>query len=399
MDKKIVTLKEETTQELSNILNFWAKNTIDETNGGFIGAIDGDGTKHPEAEKGAVLNARILWSYSAAYRITKNEEYLKLAKRALEYNIKHFFDRKNGGSYWMLTPEGKPSNTRKQIYAIAFLIYGISEYVRATGDEKPLSYAQDLFIAIERYSFDKQNNGYIEALSEDWQTLEDMRLSDKDANSPKSMNTHLHILEAYACLYRVWKDVELEQQLKNLIEVFLDKIIDQQHGFFNLFFSMDWKHESQINSYGHDIEGSWLLWEAAEVLGDQQVLQRVKPVILKMAEQALRDGIDHEDGGMMNDGLFGKIEDSDKHWWPQAESVIGFFNAWQLSNDEKFLQASINSWNFIKSYIIDHQKGEWFWRVSRTHQVYTQEQKTGPWKCPYHNSRMCMEIIERINSL
>ena len=399
MDNKIITFRDETLQELKNILGFWADNTVDNDKDGFIGAIDGDGTKHPEADKGAVLNARILWSYASAYRITKNPDYLALARRAIKYNVTNFIDKNYGGAYWMLNAYASPSNPRKQIYAIAFMIYGIAEYVRATNDTFYIKYAIDLFNSIEDHSFDAENNGYIEALSENWQPLDDMRLSDKDANSPKSMNTHLHILEAYACLYRVWKNDVLKAKLKNLIEVFLDKIIDQERGFFNLFFAMDWTHESQINSYGHDIEGSWLLWEAAEVLGDEQVMQRVKPVILKMAEQSLRDGIDHEDGGMMNDGLFGKIEDSDKHWWPQAESVIGFFNAWQLTNDEKFLDASLNSWNFIKNYIIDHQKGEWFWRVSKEHKVYTQEQKTGPWKCPYHNSRMCMEIVERISKL
>lgn len=396
MDSRIKDLKAEVTQECYSILSFWQQNTLDEQNGGFIGSIDLDMTKHPESEKGAVLNARILWAYSAAYRVFKNPEYLSLARRAYSFNLEHFFDNEFGGCYWMLNADGSPLNTRKQIYAIAFMLYGLAEYYRITKKQDALDKAVELFKTIEKYSFDKEKNGYFEAYSRDWKLLEDLRLSDKDKNDPKTMNTHLHILEAYTNLYRIWKDESLKKALENLIEnIFLGKIINKEKGYFDLFFSEDWTHQSKNNSYGHDIEGSWLLWEAAEVLGDQRIKELCKPVCISMAEQALRDGLD-KDGGLMSEGTDGVVEDSDKHWWPQAEAVVGFMNAYQLTDDEKFLEAALSAWNFIKNYIIDKKNGEWFWRVSKDeHKVYTEEQKTGPWKCPYHNSRMCMEIAER----
>lgn len=395
MDSRIKELKAETTQECFNILQFWSQNTVDNKNGGFIGSIDLDMTKHPEGEKGAVLNARILWTYSAAYRIYKNPEHLTMARRAYDYVTNYFIDKQYGGVYWMLNADGTPSNTRKQIYAIAFTIYGLAEYYRITKKQEALDYAISLFDCIEKYSFDPKLNGYFEAYSREWVLLEDLRLSDKDKNDPKTMNTHLHILEAYTCLYRVWREERLQKALKNLIEVTYNKIINKEKGYFDLFFGADWSHHSKNNSYGHDIEGSWLLWEACEVLGDEETLEICKPICIKMAEQSLRDGVD-ADGGIMSEGTDGVVEDSDKHWWPQAESLVGFMNAYQLTGDEKFLQASINSWEFIKKYIIDHENGEWYWRVTKDdHKVYTIEQKTGPWKCPYHNSRACMEIAER----
>lgn len=396
MDTRIKDLKVELTHECYSIMGFWQKNTLDDANGGFIGSIDSDMTKHPESEKGAVLNARILWAYSAAYRVFKNPDYLTLARRAYLYNTEHFIDKQFGGCYWMLNADGTPSNTRKQIYALAFMMYGLVEFYRITKKKEALDEAVKLFEVIEQHSFDPVNNGYFEAYSREWSLLEDLRLSEKDKNDPKTMNTHLHILEAYTNLYRVWKDDKLKTALKNLIvNIFLGKIINKEKGYFDLFFGADWTHKSENNSYGHDIEGSWLLWEAAQVLGDEAVLAQCKPICLKMAEQAYRDGLD-KDGGLMSEGTNGVVEDSDKHWWPQAESVIGFINAYQLSDDEKFLDAAINSWEFIKNYIIDNKNGEWYWRVSKDeHKVYTEEQKTGPWKCPYHNSRMCMEIVER----
>ena len=396
MDPRIKTLRNEVKEECLSILSFWQKNTLDDKNGGFIGSIELDMTKHPDSEKGCVLNARILWTFSAAYRVFKNPEYLTIATRAYEYNTKHFFDTEKGGCYWMLNADGTPKNTRKQIYAIAFMLYALVDYYKITKNKEALDKAIELFEIIEKYSFDKEKDGYFEAYSKDWKLLEDMRLSEIDKNDPKTMNTHLHILEAYTNLYREYKDEKLQKALKNLImNVFVGKIINTEKGYFDLFFTEDWKHESTKNSYGHDIEGSWLLWEAAEILGDEEVKNKLKPICLKMADQVLASGLD-KDGGLMNEGTNGVVEDSNKHWWVQAESVVGFMNAYQLTKEEKYLKASLSTWEFIKNYIIDKKNGEWYHSVSKDdHKVFTQELKTGPWKCPYHNSRMCMEIIQR----
>ena len=192
----------------------------DSVHDGFYGRITGTGKLEPQAVKGAVLNARILWTFSSAYRLLGKAEYLETATRAKRVIIDQFYDKEQGGIYWSLDYAGRPADTKKQIYALGFAIYGLSEYHRATGDEEALTYAIRLFKSIEQYSFDSVKNGYCEALTRDWNEISDMRLSDKDENECKTMNTHLHILEPYTNLYRVWKDAVLEKQLRNLIELF-----------------------------------------------------------------------------------------------------------------------------------------------------------------------------------
>jgi len=387
-------LNNEMAVELGAILNYWKEKTIDNENGGFYGRIDGNDSLVPKNDKGSVLNARILWTFSSAYRILKDPEYFEIAARAKNYLIKYFWDKDHGGIYWMLDYKGNPTDGKKQIYSLAFAMYALAEYYKITKDDEALDYAIELFELIERYSFDGSLNGYFEAYSRDWELLEDLRLSDKDANEKKTMNTHLHVLEAYTNLYRVWPDNHLQKRLKNLIELFIDKIIDNQTFSFILFFDENWNSKSKETSFGHDIEGSWLLFEAAEVLNDKRLLAKVKEIIIKMAEKVKQNGID-TDGALVNEGEHGKIIDYDKHWWPQAEAIVGLTNAWQLTKDETYLEKASKVWEFTKSKIIDKQNGEWYFRVNREGIPYGEEDKVGPWKCPYHNGRACMEIIER----
>ncbi|MFN8257273.1 MAG: AGE family epimerase/isomerase [Bacteroidales bacterium] len=395
MNEKLIfnNLRDDLAVELYSILTYWNEKTIDEVNGGFYGQIDGTNTLQPESPKGAVLNARILWTFSAAYRINRVERYHEMASRAKDYLMNHFIDKEFGGVYWMLDFKGNPIDTKKQIYAQSFAMYGLSEYYRATGDKTALNEAVNLFELIEKYSFDKDKNGYFEAYSRDWKLLEDLRLSDKDANEKKTMNTHLHVLEGYTNLYRVWPDENLKKQIIGLIDVFANQIINSNSWSFKLFFDENWQCKSEITSYGHDIEGSWLLLEAAEVVGMHAIVEKVKQIILKMAEEVLKNGLD-ADGGMINEKKDSHI-DYDKHWWPQAEAIVGFVNAWQVSGDIKFLEKACKVWKFTKSSIIDKKGGEWFFRVNREGKPYPEEDKVGPWKCPYHNSRACFEIIER----
>ena len=219
-----------------HILNYWLQQMVDREHGGFYGRADGYGRIHPEADKGAVLNARILWAFSAAYRVTRNPDYLQAATRAKDYLIGKFIDQEYGGVYWSLTYQGLPLDTKKQTYAIGFAIYGLSEYARATGDATALERAIALYRDIESHAFDKVNNGYTEALTQEWQPIDDMRLSNKDENGAKTMNTHLHVLEPYTNLYRVWPDEGLRKQLQNLIDIFLDKIWNPHTYHLDLFF-------------------------------------------------------------------------------------------------------------------------------------------------------------------
>ena len=378
----------------NNILPFWMNKMEDNEQGGFYGEITGNDELRPEASKGAILNARILWTFSAAYRLLKKPEYLKTATRAKRYLIDRFYDPEYGGIYWELDYKGNPLDTKKQIYAIGFAIYGLSEYARATGDAEALEYAQRLFEVIEQHSFDPVQNGYLEALTRDWQPIEDMRLSDKDENEKKTMNTHLHILEPYTNLYRIWKDERLERQLRNLIDVFITRILDPQTGHLNLFFEEDWTNKYRIYSYGHDIEASWLIHEAALVLGDETVLKRIEPLIVRIA-QAADEGL-NPDGSMIYENFLDKQKiDRELHWWVQAENVVGHINLYQHFEDESALDIAARCWEFIKAKLIDHEQGEWHWSILPDGTVNRKDDKAGFWKCPYHNGRMCMEVIER----
>ena len=388
-------LKREVEEELTrNILPFWMDKMTDNVHGGFYGRMTGTDVLMPEAEKGAVLNARILWTFSAAYRLLGCEEYLATATRAKRYLIDHFYDKEYGGVYWSLDCEGRPLDAKKQIYALGFAIYGLSEYHRATGDQEALDYAIRLFDSIEQHSFDPRLNGYCEALARDWGELADMRLSDKDENERKTMNTHLHILEPYANLYRVWKDERLQRQLRNLIVLFTDKILNPATGHLELFFSDDWRSKYRIISYGHDIEASWLIHEAALVLGDKALLEKVEPLV-KFIAAAAGEGI-APDGGMVYETFVDKAQtDTDRHWWVQAENVVGHVNLYQHFGDEVALQKAFRSWDFIKQHLVDHEHGEWHWSIHADGTVNVVDDKAGFWKCPYHNGRMCMEIMER----
>ena len=400
------TLKSEMLDVLqNNILPFWINRMTDHENGGFYGRIDGHEVLHPEAEKGAILNARILWSFSAAYRVLGNPEYLEMATRAEQYLIDHFIDPEYGGVYWSLDCKGQPLDTKKQFYAIGFAIYGLSEYVRATGDREALDYALQLYECIEEHAFDHEYNGYIEACTREWGEIADMRLSELDANYPKSQNTHLHIIEPYTTLGAVLP-VEvavpfemvsrIKASLRNLINIFIDRILNPETHHLDLFFDMDWtRGAGHLESYGHDIECSWLMHEAALVLGDKDVLRRVEPVV-RMVAKASEKGL-RPDGSMIHEANLdtGHVDD-DLHWWVQAENVVGWYNIYQHFGDKDALEKAVKCWEYIKTQLVDWDNGEWHWSRHPDGTLNLTDDKAGFWKCPYHNSRMCLELIERI---
>ena len=386
--------KEDLENELHNILNFWQKRTIDEAHGGFFGKLDNDNKVFKEAPKGSVLNSRILWTFSAAYNLTQNENYLAAAERAFEYLRDHFIDKEFGGVYWTVDYRGNPLDTKKQIYALAFAIYGLSEFYISSKNEEANNLAIDLYNTIIKHSYDHENGGYIEALTRDWKEIEDLRLSDKDANEKKSMNTHLHLLEAFANLYRVWTNEKLEEIITELVFIFLNRITDPETHHLILFFDEKWNKKSQIVSYGHDIEAAWLIEEAALIINNSSIIEQVKSQSVLIANAA-SDGLD-KDGGLWYEYDIAKDDlIKEKHWWPQAEAMIGFFNAWQITENNNFLNRSISSWKFIQQHILDKKNGEWFWGIQKDGRVMN-EDKVGIWKCPYHNSRACLELIKRI---
>lgn len=387
-----------------NILKYWIEQVTDQQNGGYYGRIDGHNIIHPEAEKGAVMNARILWAFAAAYRVLGKPEYLAAAQRARDYFLEKFLDRKHGGVFWSVDYKGMPLDTKKQTYAIGFAIYALSEYARAIGDNETLTKAIELFHDIENHAR-QADGGYIEALTQDWQPIADMRLSDKDENLERTMNTHLHIIEPYTNLLRTLRswtknaileqiEHEVEQAVRNLLELFTNRILNPDTGHLDLFFNQQWKSKRNLQSFGHDIEASWLLHESALVLADPTELKRIEPIIQKIAKAA-DEGL-QQDGSMIyelntNTGY----ADRQRQWWVQCESVIGHANLYEHFGDARALGDAIRCWEFIRQKLIDREHGEWHWAVLANGTLDREGDKAGFWKCPYHNARMCIEIMER----
>ncbi len=377
-----------------NILPFWIKHAVDPVNGGFYGAMTNTLEVHNEVPRSAILCARILWTYSSAYRMFPDPDYLEMAQKAYEYLTHHFWDPVYKGVYWTLDYLGRPANARKHAYAQAFAIYGLAEYYRATGAAESLHLAQELFTLLEMYTHDDVFGGYIEGCSADWGRLDDMRLSEKEIDCQKSMNTLLHILEAFTTLSTVWDDPLVKTRLREVLEIFLDKVIHPATFHFQLFFDERFNSLLPQDSYGHDIEGSWLLLEAAEALGDQALVRRARDVAVKMADVTCREALDPKGGIYYEKTASGRLERS-RHWWAQAEAVVGFYNAYQISGEARFAVAAYRTWKYIQDKFVDRVNGDWF-KVLDPRGVPKKNQfKTGPWECPYHHSRLCLEIIRR----
>ena len=397
MDRKVILsrLKDELSTELADILNYWINHTIDKQYGGFVGKMDNYNEVDYKAPKGSVLNSRILWAFSAAYNLNGNEVYLQIANRAYQYINSNFIDKEFGGVYWSVDYQGGKLDTKKQVYAIAFAIYGLSEYYKATKLDPVKGQAIQLYHDLVNHGYDQLSTGYFEAFTRDWKALGDLRLSSKDANEKKTMNTHLHVVEAFANLYTIWPYNALRLQIEGLLKNFAEHFIDQGSHRLKLFFDENWESKSDLISYGHDIEASWLLLECAVIVGEEPLIQQYSTMAIAMAEK-VTEGLD-ADGALWYE--FKPDQNylvKEKHWWVQAEALVGFYNTWQLSRDEKYLAIVVENWKFIKSKILDKTHGEWYWGINSDGKVMRAEDKVGIWKCPYHNSRACIEIIRRI---
>lgn len=379
-----------------NIAPFWLKHALDQKYGGFYGWISNDLQIDEQADKGVVLTSRILWTFSRAYRIYANRVFGRVAKRAFEYLKRNFVDREHGGVFWTVDYSGKPANTTKRVYAHAFALFGLTEFFMAFGEQAALDQALVLFRLIESRFRDCEHDGYFETFECDWTPSSDQRLTTADHNEQKSMNSHLHILECYTTLAHTTRDPDVRKRLHAIIDIFLSRIINPHSFHFHMFFDAAWRCKTNRISFGHDIEGSWLLCEAAETLKDAGLLSQVRIIALRMARAVFNEALE-TDGSLVYEADLSGVTDDDRHWWAQSEAVVGFVNAYQLSGDKSFLTAAIGVWNFINQRMIDREHSEWFWKVSRAGEPARNLPKLSQWKCPYHNGRMCFEIRQRLS--
>jgi cellobiose epimerase len=391
LPENIAKLQQEFRAELIAIADWWVTHTVDHEQGGFYGEVGADNRPVKNASKGIILNSRILWFFSEVAAEINNPAYRDCAQRAYQYIVQYFFDQEHGGVYWELDALGNPLNTKKQVYAQAFTIYALSAYYHLTNDEQALTHALDCFELLEKNTVDRERDGYLEAFTRAWGAIDDLRLSEKDLNFPKSQNTHLHVLEAYTALNKVHSTPEIKTALKYNIELFDKYMIDKSNFHLRMFLDMDWNDHSPAFTYGHDIEASWLIAKALHSLGDEKYSAQIMPLVLKIADVTLAEGIG-EHGHVIDEFDFAtQHHHTDIIWWVQAEALVGFINAYVMSHNPAFLTAAENVWAFTKAHQIDQVKGEWFWLSNVNTQPEPPHYKVGFWKCPYHNGRAMME--------
>ncbi len=382
-------------QLFGHILPFWTGPALDHEQGGWLAWMSNDLQVDRSQPKGLIVNSRILWTFSAVHRFQPDPLYRQMADRAFDVVMNRFWDPQYGGAFWRLDGDGRVLDASKKTYGQAFYIYALAEYHLAFGAPSALKRAVELFDLLERHARDARQGGYWEVRRRDWSEAADSRLSDKDLNEKKSMNNHLHVLEGFTNLYRAEKDSRVVQRLREVAALFEQHILDPHTGHLHHFFDEQWRVRSDTYTFGHDIEASWLWCEAAEVLGDDALLQQARQIAVRMAEVAYQEGLD-DDGGLCYEGKAGQVIDRRKECWPQAEAVIGFLNACQISGDAKYLEAARRVWHYIEDHLADRVHGEWFWRINEDGRPDPDLPKVSEWKGPYHGSRACLETLQRL---
>ncbi|MGN6554396.1 MAG: AGE family epimerase/isomerase [Verrucomicrobiota bacterium] len=383
-------------QLFEHILPFWCGPALDREQGGWMAWLSNDLQADRTQPKGLIVHSRILWAFSAVHQVQPDPIFRQMAERAFDYLIDRFWDPQHGGAFWRLNDTGEVLDDSKKIYGQAFCIYALAEFHRAFNSPAALARARECFELIERHAHDGECGGYIEVCRRDWSEAgPDARLSDKDRYEKKSMNNHLHVLEAYTNLYRTSASPVVEQRLRELIQLFLHRILDPLTNHLHHFFDQEWRVRSDTYTFGHDIEASWLLCEAAEELGDPALLLQARATALRMAKIARTEGL-APDGGLFYEGKAGHVIDPGRECWPQAEAVVGFLNALELSGDAEFLKAARSVWDYVEANLVDRVHGEWFWRIHSDGQPEPNLPKVSEWKGPYHATRACLETMRRL---
>lgn len=386
-----MNLAHEVRRELTDrIIPFW-KRLRDDEHGGYYGYMDFDLKVDKEYEKGCILNSRILWFFANAYMTLKDKSLLAEAAHAYSFMRDCCEDKEYGGVFWSVTYDGLPLDTTKHIYNQAFAIYALSSYYAASNDSSALDFAMSLFEKIETIGTDSY--GYLESFNRKWELEDNDKLSENGLLADKTMNTLLHVLEAYTELYRVNKDEKVRSALVKILDAFRNQVYNEKTNRLEVFFDEKMNTISDLYSYGHDIEASWLLDRAATVLSDDKIKADTNAYTNKLVAEVYKEALAD---GAMNNECFKGVVDTTRVWWVQAEAMVGFCNCYEKTGEEKYKDITEQLWDYIKNYIIDKREGsEWFWDLDKDNNPVSRKPIVEPWKCPYHNGRMCMEIIRR----
>lgn len=383
---------EEITRHLKEgIIPFW-KNLRDDQYGGYYGYMDYQQNLDKKAVKGCILNSRITWFFSNAYMTLGDKSLLDEARHGYEFLKDHCLDRECGGVFWSVKYDGTPEDTTKHTYNQAFSIYALSSYYDASKDEESIRIAEDLYHLIEERCSDE--GGYLEAFDREFKPVENDKLSENGVIAERTMNTLLHVLEAYTEFYRVTKKEEVKKRLEWILDVIAEKIYNPKQHRQEVFFDSEYHSLIDLHSYGHDIETAWLVDRAVEVMEDPKYERKMTPITKALTKEIYETAFD---GHSISNECEKGVVDTDRVWWVQAEGVVGFLNGYQKDSEKKeYLEAAKSIWQYIKEYLIDKRSGsEWFWLLDKEGKPYEYKPIVEPWKCPYHNGRMCMEVIRR----
>jgi len=383
------------TDLLENLLPYWMKMAPDPEGSGFVGRVGPAEMIDPDAPRGALLTSRILWTFSAAHFRWPEGGFREMADRAYADLIGRFWDGAHGGLFWSIAADGRPLNSDKNIYGQAFGIYALTEYHRAFGQRESMERAIELYRLVDGNARDRRHGGFHELFAADWNRKPAGGEAVTGAGQGvKSQNTHLHLMEAFTNLMEIWPAPELREAQREVVNLMLNRVLDGEQRHLHLFFDDAWRPVSTGVSYGHDIEAAWLMQQAAEKLKDGAMIEIARNAAVEIARATLAEGLD-VDGSLFYGGEPDGPTNRVKAWWPQAEGVVGFLNAWQVSGDEGFLEVANRLWTFIEERLIDRENGGWFHSISPDGKVLPKE-KIGLWTCPYHNARVGMEVIDRL---
>ncbi|MCL2054271.1 MAG: AGE family epimerase/isomerase [Oscillospiraceae bacterium] len=386
----IKTLKFECKQELTErLIPFWDKLRDDEY-GGFYGYVDSELAVDKKADKGLVLTSRILWFYSSCYSIIGGESNLSNARHAYEFVKNKCLDEKNGGVYWMMSHDGQVTDDRKYTYCQSFAIYALCAYYEASKDAEALELALELFDVVEKKCSDEISYG--DSFSADFKLCLNDELSENGITAEKTMNTVLHLIEAYTVLYAASNRQDIAERVYFLLKLTKEKLFDEKDNKLFVFFTRDMRVLGDVHSYGHDIEAAWLIDRACKVLENEALIDEWRERGLLIAQNILETAFEND---AVNNERCGSEIDKTRVWWVQAESVVGFINAYEQSGELRYLDAALRVWEYIKNVQIDKRPlSEWHDSVGFDGNPKT-ARMAGTWKCPYHNGRMCVEVLKR----